>query len=180
MIDFSFISKLEGSSRKACVPAPTQSKSGVTIASGFDIGQCSADEIEKAFTPELAKKLVPYVATIKMNAVKLLEQKPLEITEQEEKIINTYSHSTAEYRLKKLWKNANPKVDFDNLDDICQTVIASVSFQYGNLAIKTPNFWQQIISGNWSAALKNLRNFGDKYPTRRNNEADLLAQYIEK
>ena len=115
-----------------------------------------------------------------MNAVKLLEKQPLEITEQEEKIINTYSHGTAENRLRTLWLNANPQVEFDQLDDICQTVIASVSFQYGNLSIRTPNFWQQIISGNWSAALKNLRDFGDKYSTRRNIEADLLAQYLEK
>ncbi len=39
MIDFKFIEKLEGSARKGYVPDPDNSKSGVTIACGFDIGQ---------------------------------------------------------------------------------------------------------------------------------------------
>jgi GH24 family phage-related lysozyme (muramidase) len=55
-------------------------------------------------------------------------------------------------------------------------VVASVAFQYGDLSRRTPNFWRQVTSGDWDAALNNLRHFGDKYPTRRNKEADLLAK----
>jgi hypothetical protein len=60
----------------------------------------------------------------------------------------------------------------------CQTVVASVAFQYGDLSLRTPNFWQQVTTENWQAALANLQDFGDKYPTRRNKEADLLAQWL--
>ncbi len=52
------------------------------------------------------------------------------------------------------------------------TVIASVAFQYGDLESRTPNFWKQVISGDWEAAEANLRNFGDNYGTRRVKEAD--------
>ena len=59
-------------------------------------------------------------------------------------------------------------------------MIASVSFQYGvALNRRTPNFWWQITNGDWDGALANLRNFGDRYDTRRNKEADLLAPTIE-
>jgi type VI secretion system secreted protein VgrG len=39
MIDFSFIGQLEGNKTEGYVPDPENSNSGVTIASGFDIGQ---------------------------------------------------------------------------------------------------------------------------------------------
>ena len=52
------------------------------------------------------------------------------------------------------------------------TVIASVAFQYGKLEKETPNFWRQVTNDDWGAAVKNLRNFGDRTPTRRNKEAN--------
>ena len=63
---------------------------------------------------------------------------------------------------------------FYDLPGEAQTVIASVSFQYGNLAIKAPNFWHQVVEMNWSGAEANLRHFGDDFATRRNAEADML------
>ena len=66
------------------------------------------------------------------------------------------------------------KALFHDLSDECQTVVASVAFQYGRLEVATPNFWRQVTTGYWLAALENLRDFGDRYPTRRNKEADLL------
>ncbi|BCE03374.1 hypothetical protein TYM08_P3437 [Marinicellulosiphila megalodicopiae] len=46
MIDFNFIKQLEGFELKGYVPNPDTSKSGVSIASGFDIGQRDQKEIE--------------------------------------------------------------------------------------------------------------------------------------
>lgn len=80
MIDFKFIEKLEGSARKGYVPDPDNSKSGVTIACGFDIGQRSADELNKAFCRSLADKLQPYVGLKKQDAVDALTQIPLTVT----------------------------------------------------------------------------------------------------
>ena len=175
MIDFSFIAKLEGNECKGYVPDPENSQSGVTIASGFDIGQRSFDEISNAFEVSLAEKLLPYIGKKKQEALDFLEQNPLEVTEQEAELINEYSHSNATERLKQLWQNSDAQTGFDDLPDECQTVVASVAFQYGNLATRTPNFWKQVTAEDWDGAEANLRNFGDKYATRRHQEADLLA-----
>ena len=69
-------------------------------------------------------------------------------------------------------------VDFAQLPAPMQTVIASVAFQYGDLASRTPKFWAQVVARDWSSALANLRNFGDSYGTRRRKEADLLSSQI--
>ncbi|WP_438464343.1 pesticin C-terminus-like muramidase [Marinomonas sp. PE14-40] len=177
-IDFTFISKLEGSSNKGYVPDPKTSKSGVTIGSGFDIGQRTQAELKQAFTGDLCKKLLPYADKIKQNACDVLAEYPLTVTTEEVDCINEFSHKNAQFNLIKEWQAADTYADFNTLSTQCQTVIASVSFQYGSLRLKTPNFWRQVTSGDWQAACKNLRNFGDNYPTRRNKEADLLETWL--
>jgi len=177
-IDFAFISKLEGSSNRGYVPDPTESQSGVTIASGFDIGQRQEAELKNAFDNELCAKLLPYVNKIQQKAVAELQAIPLELSDAEVEKINCYSHSQAEERLVTSWDESNTYASFESLSVECQTVVASVSFQYGSLKLKTPNFWKQVTTGAWQSALQNLRNFGDKYPSRRNKEADLLEQWL--
>lgn len=63
---------------------------------------------------------------------------------------------------------------FKDLPAQAQTVIASVSYQYGTLSTKAPKFWAEVIVQDWEAAIKILNKFGDKYPTRRKKEAALL------
>ena len=75
------------------------------------------------------------------------------------------------------FKDIDLDTRFDILTKAQQTVLASVAFQYGsNLKSKTKNFWKQVTSGDWDSAIKNLENFGDKYSSRRNREADLLKE----
>ncbi|HED35639.1 MAG TPA: hypothetical protein ENJ08_15710 [Gammaproteobacteria bacterium] len=75
------------------------------------------------------------------------------------------------YNTSSLNKN---KVKFKDLPAQAQTVIASVSYQYGTLSTKAPKFWAEVIVQDWEAAIKILNKFGDKYPTRRKKEAALL------
>ena len=178
MIDFKFIEALEGNVTKAYVPDPEQSKSGVTIGCGFDIGARSCEDLKKELPDEIAEKLVPYAGLKKQAAVTALQETPLHLTAEEVTALNECSMQTAIKRLTHLWQNSDPYMAFEQLPSQCQTVIASVSFQYGNLATRTPNFWRQVTQGDWQAALNNLRNFGDKYPTRRNKEAALLAEIV--
>ncbi|MCP4320493.1 MAG: peptidase [Alteromonadales bacterium] len=178
MIDYSFINQLEGSECNGYVPAPEHSNSGVTIASGFDIGQRSVEELQQAFSKELSDKLIPYVGMKKQQAVTFLAEHPLQVSETEVKYINCYSHSAAEALLIKRWNSSDSTCSFEQLAAPCQTVIASVAFQYGNLERKTPNFWRQVTERKWTDVIDNLRNFGDRYATRRNLEADLLQDWL--
>jgi hypothetical protein len=178
MIDYSFIEKLEGNTCIGYVPDPENSQSCVTIACGFDIGQRSENELLEEFSAALVAKLVPYVGLKKYDAQEKLSEIPLQVSEQESAEIHRYCKSDATKKLERLWNNSTATISFELLSVECQTVVASVAFQYGDLSLRTPNFWQQVTTENWQAALANLQNFGDKYPTRRNKEADLLAQWL--
>jgi hypothetical protein len=178
MIDYSFIEQLEGNTCTGYVPDPENSQSGVTIACGFDIGQRSEEELVKQFSPDLVAKLLPYVGLKKHEAQQKLSEIPLQLCEHESAQVHRYCKFDATRKLERLWNRSEAQLPFHQLSVECQTVVASVAFQYGDLSVRTPNFWQQVISENWQAALVNLQEFGDKYSTRRNKEADLLAQWL--
>jgi hypothetical protein len=178
-INWEFIESLEGNSLTGYVPDPKNSKSGVTIASGFDIGQRSAQEIKMELSRSVASKLLPYIGLIGQQALQALEKKPLIVSPREAEEINLYAHSGALKKLLASWPESAYK-KFEELEEEFQTVIASVSFQYGDLQKRTPKFWSQVTSGKWHEAIDNLRDFGDGYKTRRNREADLLASRLYK
>jgi len=181
MIDFTFIQALEGNACEGYVPDPENSQSGVTIACGFDLGARTQEELSQAFSTPLIDKLLPYAALKKQDAANKLAELPLRLSEDEVAEINRFSKQQAIQRLESQWNAcAETEMDFDDLSDACQTVVASVSFQYGSLRTRTPNFWRQVTQGEWRSALSNLRSFGDRYPTRRNKEADLLESWLEQ
>ncbi len=177
LIDFDFIEALEGNSLIGYVPDHLNSNSGVTIASGFDIGARKRRYMKKSFSPELAAKLIPYCGVRGLSAKLMTNFMPLTITESEARCINELIQSQAVKKLVESWRKAS-QIDFDTLNIAQRTVVASVAFQYGSLALKAPNFWQQVTTGDWVGALANLRNFGDRYDTRRNIEADYLERAL--
>jgi len=181
MIDFSFIQELEGNLTVGYVPDPENSISGVTVGCGFDLGCRSKSELIEAFNTELASKLTVYAGLKKMDAVSALQEKPLRLSEEETASINAYAKEQAVSRLNKAWEqSSDTKYSFDYLPSEIQTVIASVAFQYGDLARRTPRFWFQVTNDLWLDVLDNLKNFGDRYRTRRGKEADLLRSYLQE
>lgn len=170
LINYDFIQRLEGNSNIGYVPDPEHSNSGVTIASGFDLGARRLSDLIGLPKP-IIDKLTPYLMLKGKEAEKKLLSCQLRLTDEECAKINRFAHQEAEENLVDWWEGETP---FNELTELQQTVVASVSFQYGHLASRTPNFWRQVTSGDWDAAIKNLRNFGDRYPTRRNTEANYL------
>jgi hypothetical protein len=181
MIDFNFISKLEGGRRTTgYVPNPEGSRSGVTIGTGIDLGQMGESDLEQFdFPSDLKDKLRPYLGKIKFEAVDLLDRMPLQVTDEEAEIIDKQVKSRFVRDLERKFDDS-ATMHFDELPDGVQTVIASVAFQYGDLRRRTPNFWRQITTGDWQGAYRNLRDFGDAYASRRNQEADLLKSSLDE
>jgi len=182
-IDFKFISKLEGGSQlKGYVPAAAKSKSGATIATGFDLGARSTVDIDKLnITAILKKKLKSYAGLKKLAAVKYLKLNPLTITITEASSIDKAVKKTVTNSLIKRYNQSalnKGKTKFKGLPKQAQTVIASVSYQYGALSTEAPKFWKKVIIQDWAGAVKILNNFGDAYPTRRKKEAKLLKKAI--
>ena len=179
-IDWDFITGKEGYELVGYVPAQDVSKSGVTIASGFDLGERSVEELKSGGLPkELINKLKPFLGLKGEAAVDVADQ--LQVTEEEADKLNKFAKEQSVRLLKSRWKKATG-TDFEDLPKAKATVIASVAYQYGNLSTETPNFWTQVTAengqGDWNAAVNNLRDFKDAYGNRRNAEADYYEQNI--
>ena len=184
-IDFDFISAREGGRQlDGYVPAANVSRSGVTIATGFDLGQCNALDLRRLGLPgALIEQLSPYLGLQGLEARRYLEEHPLRIERSEAMTIDeavkaahvrevAHAYNTSELNVAQ--------VPFSELPPQAQTVIASVSFQYGvNLRARTPRFWRAVTAQDWARAIAELRDFGDAYPSRRGLEANLLEQVLQ-
>lgn len=185
-VDFKFISQLEGGrATTGYVPAAGVSSSGVTIATGFDLGQRNIVDIKAlGLSAALVEKLKPYLDKKRLEAVTFLKQKALVITSAEaEQIDKAVKKSLLSKAKLKYFSSAHNsrKLHFDSLPAEAQTVIASVAFQCGaSLDVRVPKFWQAVSSQNWGETIKILNSFGDAYPSRRRKEADLLKKLISK
>lgn len=79
LVDYGFIARMEGGSlTKGYVPAPKTSNSGVTVATGFDLGARSEPDLRRIAIPApLIEQLRPYLGKKKQAAVTALQQQPL-------------------------------------------------------------------------------------------------------
>lgn len=182
-VDYAFLSKLEGGCRTGgYIPDLEKSKSGVTIATGFDLGARNEDDLRRlGIQGSLFKKLAPYLGLKKHDAARKLEKSPLSISTTEclqiDQVVKTHYLT----QLAKRYNNAisSSATKFEDLKPEFQTVITSVSFQHGlELARSAPKFWASVVAQDWKLAVKILRNFEDQYPTRRNKEADLMEKAL--
>jgi len=105
-IDWNFIAEREGSSLIGYVPNADGSKSGVTIASGFDLGARNEFDI-KDLPLSIQKKIKPYLGLKGQPAVELA--KKLKITPKEAKAIDEFSKKEATLNLSKKWREATGK-----------------------------------------------------------------------
>ena len=174
-IDFDFILEQEGFETKGYVPEATKSKSGVTIASGFDLGARNENDL-KGLPQDIVETLKPYLGLKGTEAENIAGN--LRVTEDQAKIINEFAKKEAVKNLKAKWEKAT-KTSFDDLPKEKATVLASVAFQYGDLESKTPNFWNQTINNQWSEAYYNLLDFRDVYKSRREREAEYLFSALK-
>jgi len=178
-IDYKFLREREGGQKLfGYVPDSRDSKSGVTVATGFDLGQRNVTDLVKLnLSASLIEKLRPYLGAKKAEAADNLKKKPLMLTPSQANEIDKVVKSA---HIKKVINNYNSKISdketrFEDLPSGIQTAITSVSFQYGpNLQSSTPDFWDAVTKNNWNKTKEILNDFGDRYPSRRKLEADLI------
>lgn len=181
-IDYEFISQREGGQQtQGYVPAVGTSQSGVTVGTGVDIGQMSVTDIENLdISQALKTKLEPYAGFTGQNAVAYLANNPLTVTPDEANALDQSVMKGIVDSVARSYDDASSE-RFSDLPSEAKTVIADLATQYGsNLAKRTPHIWGDVTQGRWEDAVKELRNFGDNYPGRRNAEADLLQKAIDR
>ena len=133
-INYDFIESLEGFTTTGVVPDSEGSKSGVTIGSGVDLGARNVNDLKKLNLPEeLVKKLTPYLGRKSKGAQDFVNRRPLNVSEEEARLITRAVQTNAANTLAKKWKAKTGK-DFSELPESKATAVASVAFQYGNLA----------------------------------------------
>lgn len=176
MINWAFIESLEGKAvTTGYVPTDADGKplgvSGVTIASGVDLGQRTVEEWVGLGLREMTLELIrPYCGVKGAAALSLLEARPLVLGEEHVKEIDDRLQTEFTRVVSSRWDG----VTWDSLTDRQQTVVMSVAWQYGTPWARTPKFWRAATAGNWETVVAELRDFGDAYPTRRRKEADYL------
>jgi type VI secretion system secreted protein VgrG len=176
-INFEFIKQLEGSRKDGYVPVPDDSQSGVTIGSGFDIEARSLTDLKILGLPdELIKKFSPYVQVKKQEAVALLKDTPLSITNEEQTLLEQLVKKSETDKIVKWYNSSDSSIKFECLPEEAQTVIASVAYQNGYLPNETPFFWKQAVEQDWISMNENLMDFGDDFKTRRRKEAKLIER----
>jgi hypothetical protein len=181
-VNWKFIGEQEGAG--VCtgyVPVADTSNSGVTIATGVDLGQqSSAGLAGLGLSAALQDKLAPYCGLRKQAALDFLKANPLTITTDECTQIDTAVRTAHLASLMRIYDTAHPSppTPFDRIPDLAQTVIASVAFQYGDLPGRCPHFWSTAVRQNWSAMISELEHFGDAYGPRRLREAAYLRPVL--
>jgi hypothetical protein len=175
-IDWKFIGTLEGAGiLTGYVPVSKTSNSGVTIATGVDLGQASEQQIDNwAIDDSLKAKLKPYCGLKKQDAVDFLHAHPLTVTQAECEQIDAVVEADYAMHVADIY-DAKSSAPFASIPDRAQTVIVSVAFQYGtNLGTRCPKFWKACTTQNWAGVVSELENFGDAYTQRRMKEANYL------
>ncbi len=173
MIDWKFIAELEGSRLSGYVPDAEDSNSGVTVADGVDLGQMS-DTVYASLPHDLQSLVQPYVGLRRQDAADALRGRPLFVTEAQADALNAAVRSPLVLTLSERYQR-DADTPFGIIPDAAQTICASVTFQYGTPWARTPNFWRSACAQDWTHVIAELRNFGDRYRTRRRKEANYLA-----
>lgn len=180
-IDWKFISQHEG----YCLLhgyVPPSGKSGVTISTGVDIGQRSVKDLERwRLPPDLLARLSCYCGLTGAAAIAELKRIPLTVAKDEAEVIDRAAAGPIFETLRTRYDRIADHSRFDELPAGIQTALASVAYQYGaNLARRTPRFWAAATRADWDACIRELENFGDKYPTRRRAEAALIRNSLSR
>lgn len=167
-IDWAFISELEGHRvLHGYVPthdSDNNDKSGVTIATGFDLGQRNIHDLKRLEIPdELCKKLYPYLLVKDEDAWALLKRIPLTITEDEAALIDRQTKKRVTMRLAMFWRKF-AQSDFVSLPAEVQTVLFSLAWNFGEaLHITLPTIWGICLraakDNNWQPLADQLANF---------------------
>lgn len=187
-VDWDFISSLEGSLvTKGYVPVNRKTgmvigHSGVTIATGYDIGQHSPEQIrEIPLEPEIQKRLLPYSLLQGKPAILALRRKPLNITLDEAKIIARHTKETTLAQIEQLYKRSTGK-DFAELPDAAQTVVLSLGINFGTALDRSlPNTWATICRRDWVGLVEKLLSFPSKnkeLASRREREGVYLRSFV--
>jgi GH24 family phage-related lysozyme (muramidase) len=187
-IDFLWVAAREGGQRlTGFVPQkPPDSgniiaNSGVTIATGFDLGAQNIFDLNRIFgrgneNQDLKDIYAPYLLLKKQDALNFLNTPGNELTITQEQANRTDILVRAAYvnTVKRQYSTATGG-NFDILPDQAQTVLFSLIYHLGSISADIMN---EIKRGNFLGAADMIQALGEgnDFADRRRLEANLLRQ----
>ena len=185
-VNFDFIRKSEGFETEGYVPRSGEQvldSSGVTIGTGLDLGTKNMDYFKDFENKETLKKMEAYFGMQGQEAYDFEQANPLSLSEEETKALDNFVKGRELESIENSFLALTGK-ELSSMPPRLQTVIADLQFQYGSNYNRTPKF-RDIIKDiaedpqdaqSYMPLMNELRDFGDKYDTRREREADLIQE----
>lgn len=152
--------------------------SGVTVGTGCDLGQQTAQSLD-GVGHDLLRKLAPYLGKRKGAALAALHTLPLGLTRAEADNLDTVVMSRYVRLSAARYDRDAGAGAFDSLPWQAQAVIHSLLFQRGTGSPKSyPKTWKALVGRDWADASARLRNgvLWTGYQDRRRLEGALLAE----
>ena len=153
--------------------------SGVTIATGCDLGQTDTDTLHAYGLPAgIINQLRPYIGLRKSDALRKLADMPLVIAHDTAAKLDECVHTGYLRRYVAPAYQKAAGISFDALPKQAQAVVFSVCFQKGCGGVRRdwPKVWQYLTTQNWPAAAAELQNGFSDYVGRRRAEGALLKE----
>lgn len=153
--------------------------SGVTIATGCDLGQTDVATLKGYGLSEIhIVPLRPYIGLKTSTALKKLYQAPLLVSAECAEAIDHAVHGGYLKRYVEPTYNKASKIKFADLPAQAQAVIFSIIFQKGATGVPRdwPKTWKYLTSQDWKMAAYELKNGFRQYAGRRQIEGKLLEE----
>ena len=155
--------------------------SGVTIATGVDLGQTGrATLVGYGLAAEYADLYLPYYGKKRDEALSALHEKPLIVSEECAKATDTALHTGYLQGVIRRYNQDGPKTPFESLPREAQAAIFSLLYQNGCSGgpKKNPGAWQSLVAGNWvkAAGVFMAASQWQGYQDRRKSEGKLLLE----
>ena len=185
-VNMEFLRMNEGFETEGYVPRSGEQvldSSGVTIGTGLDLGTKNMDYFKDFENKETLKKMEAYFGMKGQEAYDFEQENPLSLTREETVEVDNYVKGRELESIENSFLALTGK-ELSSMPPRLQTVIADLQFQYGSNYNRTPKF-REIIkdiaedpqdADSYIPLMNELRDFGDKYDTRRNREADLIQE----
>ena len=186
LLDWPFIERLEGGLiLRGYVPTDGSGaplgQSGVTIGSGVDLGHWTEAQLHRRRVPADVIGIVrPFLGLRGWRALEVARD--LRLSHQQAERLTRCIQGDIVDALRLRYDRAvkSGLLKWHYMPSVPKTVIVSVGFQYGPaLSRRCPTFWRHATNQDWTAMVAELRDFGDRYPTRRNKEADYLETSLK-
>ncbi len=154
--------------------------SGVTVATGVDLGQTDADTLRSMDVPAtLIAAFLPYLGRRQNDAVRALHTAPLTIGADDADRLDAAMLGHHIEKISRRYDRDAGAGSFAELPWQAQAVIVSIQYQRGvNSPYKYPNTWAALVRRDWADAARRLGtgHFWSGYRQRRALEGELLRE----